>query len=140
MTEDDLDRIARELRLELPAVYREFMLRFPSDLVSVRLPGGRCIDSWSFTNSPARVIRLNRSVRRRGRLFDDAPWPEECLVIGSPDIRYNFYSLSPRADGTVWLMAQEDDKFHKVADSLQGFAERVHASQITPPTPIEPKS
>lgn len=137
MTQDDLDRIEGELRLTLPVVYIEFMLQFPSDLVSVHLPGGRRIDSWSFTNRPARVIRLNRSVRRRGRRFDGEPWPAGLLVIGSPDIRHNFYSLTPSADGTVWLMAHEDDKFHKVAGSLQEFAERICESQSTPLTPVE---
>ncbi|MFO0852693.1 MAG: SMI1/KNR4 family protein [Gemmataceae bacterium] len=122
MTTLDLDRIEAYFGLPLPAFYREFMARYPAARLRVRTAAGRWADNWAFTDRPARVIRLNRSVRRRGRLFDGEPWPDEFLVIGRSE-RGEYFALYPPMGAYVLGLDPSDGKFERRANSLADFAD-----------------
>jgi len=124
MTEADLDRIEAALGFALPAFYREYMRAYPSDLRAKQPEWLKPVTEWEFADDPDRVIAFNRFIRvqEEGWFFDDRPWPDELLVIGS-EADQNYFAVS-RTSGkqTVFLWSHEDGELRVIARSLGGYA------------------
>jgi hypothetical protein len=125
VTKQQLDLIESQLKLKLPKFYRQFMLRFPVSLVYGLSAKNRRVDSWALTNLPSRIIKLNRSVRRRGRTFDGEPWPHGFIVIGCRE-KHGYYLLNSfTGRPEVLEMGEEDGKGSVVANSLAEFVQLI---------------
>jgi hypothetical protein len=127
MTEADLDRIERALGFPLPAFYRRFMAEYPRWLLDRQPPWFDPITEWDFADDPGRVIEFNRFVRAQepGEYFEDVPWPDEYLVIGSESDQ-NYYLIN-RISGeeTVYRWSHEDGQLQTVAGSLPEFRDNL---------------
>src|SRR5262245_58911636 len=125
MTAADLDAIERALGFPLPAFYRRFMQTYPCSLLDAQPQWLKPVTEWEFADQPERVIEFNRFVRAQedDYFFDDAPWPDEYLVIGN-EADQNYFAVN-RADGreTVYFWSHEDGEFHPIAESLKGYAD-----------------
>lgn len=123
MTEADLDRIESALGFALPAFYREYMQAYAPDLRAQQPEWLRPVNEWEFADDPDRVIALNRSVRAQaeGYFFDDRPWPDELLVIGSEHDQNYFAIDRLSGDEGMLFWSHEDGSLSRIADSLPGY-------------------
>jgi hypothetical protein len=125
MTENDLDAIERALGVPLPAFYRRFMVNYPRWLLEKQPVGFDPVTEWEFADDPERVIKFNRFVRAQeeGWFFDDGPWPDELLVIGS-EADQNYFAVNLQSgDEAVQFWSHEDGSLRRIADSLTGYTE-----------------
>ncbi len=83
------------------------------------------VTEWEFADSPVRITEFNRFVREQenGWFFDDGPWPDELLVIGS-EANQNYFAVN-RLSGeeAVLFWSHEDGSLTRIADSLSGYTE-----------------
>jgi SMI1-KNR4 cell-wall len=124
MKEADLDSIERALGFPLPAFYRRFMTDYPRWLLDKQPAWLKPITEWDFADKPERVIAFNRFVRAQepGWFFDDIPWPDEYLVIGS-EYDQNYYLVNRLSgDETVYRWSHEDGQLQTYAGSLPSSA------------------
>ncbi len=121
MTDDELNQIETALGESLPEFYRRFMLEFPADQIYQRAESGRRVDSWEFTNRPARVVRLNREVSRPSKTFDGEPWPGYFVIGGSK--AGDYFCLAFRSVESVLWWPWNDRCFVTVAASLPEFVQ-----------------
>lgn len=124
MTAADLARIEAALGFELPASYRQFMLRYPRERLLAAQPEWlEPVTEWEFADNPDRVVAFNRFVRTQpDRVFmDDGPWPDHLLVIGN-EADINYFAIDRTgADPTVLRWNHENGKLEPRADSLDDF-------------------
>jgi len=123
MTANDLDRIEAALGFPLPAFYPRFMLAYPPVLRARQPEWLRPVTRGELADDAELVIEVNRFVRAQeaGYFFDDAPWPDEYLVIGTEYDQNNF--AINRLDGkqAVYFWGHEDGEMRRVAGSLPGY-------------------
>jgi hypothetical protein len=87
MTDADLKRIEKELKLKLPAAYVKIMRDFPEELRNWPDMPGADRSEWFFTDA-AQVIDANRRIRKQPGEFVKSPpkhrkeWPENLFVFG----------------------------------------------------------
>ena len=64
---------------------------------------------------------LVAAYQEEGYFFDDRPWPDQLLVIGS-EADQNYFAVS-RASGkqTVFLWSHEDGELRVIARTLSGY-------------------
>jgi hypothetical protein len=123
MTKTDLDRIEAALGFPLPAFYCRFMLAYPADLRARQPEWLRPVTEGELADDPEIVIALNRFVRAQeeGYFFDDGPWPDEYLVIGT-EYDQNYFAIN-RLDGkqAVYRWDHADGEMSRIAGSLGGY-------------------
>ncbi|PTL79954.1 SMI1/KNR4 family protein [Vitiosangium sp. GDMCC 1.1324] len=93
MNASDLQRIERELDIELPPSYRRLMERFPI----AALAGNTDTELWDDADG---LIQLNRELRR-GRVGE--PWPEHLFSIGHRDSAVSAINLSSPEARVWWI-------------------------------------
>ncbi|MBL8798436.1 MAG: SMI1/KNR4 family protein [Planctomycetia bacterium] len=123
MTEADLNRIEAALGFALPTFYRVYMRAYPRDLRARQPEWLKRVTEWEFADDPDRIIAFNRSVRAQedGWFFDDRPWPDELLVIGS-EYDQNYFAVNRRSgDEGVLFWSHEDGSLSRIAESLSGY-------------------
>jgi hypothetical protein len=125
MTPADLDRIERALGFALPAFYRRYMQAYPRVLLTLQPEGFKPVDEWEFAEKAERVIEFNVYVREQeeGTFVDDAPWPDEYLVIGNEEDQNYFVINRHGGEETVYFWSHEDGEFHPIVASLKGYAD-----------------
>lgn len=123
MTDEDFEKIEKELSIKLPQTYRDVVLRPEFQ--------GEAAGYMEFTGDADEVIGLNLEIRERG--FYGVKWPENYLVIGEDGAGNNYFTDVRRETPAVFLAEHElttnkrrlitDEGYETFADFLSFVAQ-----------------
>jgi hypothetical protein len=129
MTEDELDRVAAELDVQLPTFYREFILQHASEFarISEALPARATL---SYT--PTNLLYHNRQVRTDPMAFRNGPWPMEYFVVGVHGCEDYWYVKLDGSDQAVWAYWCETGETERAYESLDDWLRELQSDLQRP--------
>src|SRR5687767_8428095 len=122
MTKSDLARIESDLGVKLPVAVRNFMLAHGDELAKARRTlAGEVV----FETSPAAIVKLNKSLRKRGiEVGDDAtpaPWPTHYLALSDNGAGDHECIRLDEKSGAVHEFNGEEGRFTRKYASLDAY-------------------
>lgn len=126
MNREDIDLLATEFGLTLPAKWAGYMLSYPAALQGLVRPNGIGVREYEFCHEPQLLKELNEDVRF-GPVIDSEnilyDWPEEFLVIGDNGVGDYFCIDTNDAECNVLYFDHQLGEFFELGETLDTFVE-----------------
>jgi hypothetical protein len=130
MTGAELDQVAASLGIQLPASYRDFMLRHSAELeaTQARLPHRAIV---CFT--PDNLLYYNRLVRAQPIGRAGVAWPAAHFVVGVHFCEDYWFIKLDGSDECLWTCWADTGRVEKSHQSLDDFLQELRIERERPP-------
>ena len=117
MTPGEVNKIEKELNIELPGHYKALVTDYPTELIDTEAP------DFALLDSPQEIINENREVKENGYFGEE--WPERYFIIGHNGCG-DYYVISlGTATFSVGFSDHEKMECNLFASSREEFVKKV---------------